>query len=143
MRSIVRVGMYLTVFQGMFQYAFAMRWNLAIGIPDTVCVVLSEAALGMFITSLSVLPTMALFSQITPKNVEGTIFALLTGTCNLSYYVIAPFIGSQLNSLFIHPPVTADNLSTYSYLMAINFLFSFIGLSIIPLLPFKSEVKSL
>ena len=87
-----------------------MRWNLALGIPDMWCVLFSEMTFGVFVTSLGVLPTMALFAKITPRNIEGTIFALLTGTTNLSYQVIAPLIGSWLNNAFVVPQVTADNL---------------------------------
>jgi hypothetical protein len=33
--------------------------------------------------AFSTLPLMALFAKITPKRIEGTIFAFLTGTWNL------------------------------------------------------------
>jgi len=94
-------------------FGFAMRWNLVIGLSDILCVLFSEMAFGVFVTSLSILPTMALFAKITPEGIEGTIFALLTGTTSLSYHVLAPMMGAWLNNSFITPPVTAENLGGY------------------------------
>lgn len=112
-RDIVRVGMWLTILQAVMMFGFAMRWNLILGLSDLVCVLFSEMAFGVFVTSLSILPTMALFAKITPEGIEGTIFALLTGTTNLSYHVLAPMMGAWLNTNFIKPEVTAENLNSY------------------------------
>ena len=140
-RDIVRIGVYLAMLQALLSYGFAMRWNLSIGLPDIYCVLFSEIAFGVFVTSLSILPTMALFAKITPPRIEGTIFAMLTGTTNLAYQVISPLIGAWLNNNFIIPPVTADNLESYPKLMAINICFSCFGLMILPLIPLKKHIN--
>ena len=60
----------------------------------------------MFLEALSMsffdLPIMVLFAKITPKNIEGTVFALLTGLINLGSGVLSPLTGSIIDDLFVH-----------------------------------------
>jgi hypothetical protein len=58
---------------------------------------------------------MALLAKITPKRVEGTMFAILTGIWNFADKVISPMIGTKINSLFVG--VTENNLQKYSTLV--------------------------
>lgn len=44
------------------------------------------------------LPILAFFVKVVPKQIEGTVFAFLTGTINLSNQVIAPMVGVFINS---------------------------------------------
>jgi hypothetical protein len=62
---------------------FAMRWNLAMGINDYVFIIFSDVVFGAISTSFGTLPILALFAKITPRRIEGTMFAFLTGTSNL------------------------------------------------------------
>jgi hypothetical protein len=41
---------------------------------------------------------MALFAKITPKRVEGTVFAFLTGTSNFDGSVMQPLMGAWINN---------------------------------------------
>ena len=61
---------------------------------------------------------MALFAKITPKRIEGTTYATLTGTFNLSFSVISPAMGTAINHRFVG--VTAEDLSDYQTLVLIN-----------------------
>ena len=56
------------------------------------------------------LPIMSLFAKITPENIEGTIFAMLTGLINLSSGVLAPLCGTLIDNMFFH--VTRENLDS-------------------------------
>jgi MFS family permease len=118
-----------------------MRWNLQIGISDMVFVMICDVLLGVFSSCLVILPTMSLFAKITPDNIEGTIFALLTGTTNFSTYVLSPLIGSFINSKFIHPPVTALNLESYYKLCLVVLVTGPFGFILLRLIPNKSDIS--
>ena len=75
---------------------------------------------------------MALFAKVTPKGIEGTLFASLTGISNLDNSVLQPLVGNFINSFV---GVTKDDLSGYSTLILIQFIMSFIGFALLPLIP--------
>ena len=64
-------------------YAFAMRWNLQVGMSDYLFLFLTDVVFSSIQIAFTTLPLMSLFAKITPKRIEGTIFAFLTGTWNL------------------------------------------------------------
>merc|ERR1711981_990689 len=78
------------------QYVFARRWNLEIGIPDLVFLFFTDAVFGVLGLMLYGLPILALFAKVTPKRIEGTTYAFLTGTWNLSNTVVAPAMGTWI-----------------------------------------------
>lgn len=47
------------------------------------------------------LPSMALFAKITPRHIEATVFAFLTGVFNFCNTVLGPMMGSLYNYLFV------------------------------------------
>lgn len=57
----------------------------------------TDVTFSMMSFTLYVLPIMALFAKITPPQIEGTIFAFLTGTKNLSNIFISPALGVFIN----------------------------------------------
>ena len=91
--------------------------------------------------AMLILPTMALFAKITPPGVEATIFAFLTGTWNFADGVLSPMVGAFLNNKF--GGVTAKDLSSYSNLCLMSFLFSFFGFIILPLIPLKADIEKI
>lgn len=82
---------------------------------------------------------LSLFAKICPKRIEGTMFALLTGTYNLDSSVIAPMMGSWINYQFVG--VTKDDQSGYSTLCLISFICSFLGFLLLPLIPLRKDVR--
>jgi Na+/melibiose symporter-like transporter len=64
-------------------YAFAMRWNLAWGMSDMSFIIFSDVVTGALNTAFQLLPLLSMFAKIIPKNIEGTMFAFLTGAWNL------------------------------------------------------------
>lgn len=74
-------------------YSFAKRWNLEFDISDYVFLFFTDCVFECIHTLLYTLPIMALFAKITPKRIEGTTFAFLTGTMNFANTVIAPGMG--------------------------------------------------
>ena len=82
---------------------------------------------------------MVLFAKITPNHIEATFFAFVTGTCNFCNGVISPFVGSQMNDLFIG--VTDKDLSKYPVLMIISMFTSILPFLFLHLIPLKEELK--
>lgn len=98
MRTVLFWNVILGVIGAFLNYCFAMRWNLAIGIPDYGFLIFTDVVFGAIAMSFGTLPVLALFAKITPRRIEGTMFAFLTGTSNLDQGVLQPMMGSWINS---------------------------------------------
>ena len=117
----------------------AMRWNVEyLGISDYVALIFTDVVFGAISAAFSTLPIMALFAKITPRRIEGTMFAFLTGTSNFDTGVMQPAVGSFINAQFVG--VNKDDLSGYPNLMLISFICSFIGFALLPLIPLQEDL---
>jgi hypothetical protein len=116
---------------------FVLRFNLIIGIPDIIFVIFTSTITGTLAMAFSFLPTLVLFTKITPVNIEATIFAMLTGLYNLSNSVIGPLIGSFLCKWFA---VTSDDLSNYYQLIIIQAICVCCSFFYIYLVPLKADI---
>lgn len=85
-------------FSAAFDYILARRWNVDWGIDDIVWIFVTAIIFGTLITAFGGVPTMTLFVQITPRRIEGTIFAVLTGVANLDNDVLSPMMGAYVNN---------------------------------------------
>lgn len=97
---------------------------------------MTDTIFGVLSQAMNFLPTLALFTMITPTKIEGTVFAFLTGTSNLASIVISPLIGVWINDHYTH--VTANDLSNYKFLSLMGIFSSFLGFLIVPLIPLRS-----
>jgi len=70
------------------------RWNLALGMPDTLFVLGTWGTVGI-VQMWMWLPGLVLLSQLCPSGVEATMFALLAGCHNLGLSV-ASYAGAYL-----------------------------------------------
>jgi len=86
-------------------------------------------------TILVRLPLVVLFAKITPKNIEATTFAFLTGMVNLAR-LLSRLGGSWLNNALIG--VTLEDLSLYWVLTAILIGTSFYPILFLWLLPTRA-----
>lgn len=138
-RTIIMWSTIISVISTFIHYAFAMRWNIALGVSDLIFIIFTDVVFGCLSLALNVLPGLALFAKITPVGIEGTIFAFLTGSWNFADGVLSPMVGAQINKMFAG--VTAQDLSHYSRLTLIAFLCSFLGFVILPLIPLKEDIE--
>jgi len=76
---------------------FAYRWHLSVGISDIVFILFTDTIFDCLSVALKILPSFSLIAKVVPHGIEATIFALMTGTWNLSEGVISPMIGAFLN----------------------------------------------
>lgn len=138
-RTIICYSTAISVVSSFIHLAFAMRWNIRLGISDIIFVIFTDVVFGCMSLALCVLPSLALFAKITPVGVEGTIFAFLTGIWNFSDGVISPMMGAFVNKQVGH--VTANDLSNYHKLMTVSFVSSFLGFFILPLIPLHNDIE--
>jgi hypothetical protein len=78
----------LNITSTFFSLALAKRWNLEFEMSDYFFVWFQDVVFSSVALCFSTLPTMALFAKVTPKRIEGTMFAFLTGTSNFDSIVI-------------------------------------------------------
>lgn len=91
------------------------RWNLVIGIPDTAFV-LGTWGIWAIVHMWMWLPGIVLLSQLCPKGVEATMYALLAGCHNLGL-AVASYIGAgMLKSLSISPSGADDEGHQFEHL---------------------------
>ena len=96
-RTIILVAFISGSVSSFLNFTFAKRWNLEMGIPDIAFLLFTDIVFDTFVTMLYTLPILALFAKITPRNIEGTIFATLTGIMNFASTIISPGVGSFIN----------------------------------------------
>jgi Na+/melibiose symporter-like transporter len=137
-RTVLFWNVGLTILGAFLNYCFAMRWNVEIGISDYAFIIFTDVVFGAITTAFSTLPIMALFAKITPRRVEGTVFAFLTGTSNLDQGVIAPLMGAWINNQFVG--VNKDDQSGYSTLALISLILAPLGFAIVFLIPKKEDI---
>merc|ERR1719159_284347 len=78
------------------------RYNVKLGIPDTVFVLGSEASTTVISTWMSV-PNVVLMSQLCPRGLEATMYALLAGCHNLGSPIGKYFGAFMLTQLGVRP----------------------------------------
>jgi hypothetical protein len=138
-RTIILWSTIISVVSTFVHYAFAMRWNITIGVSDLIFIVFTDVVFGCLALAMNVLPCLSLFAKITPPGIEGTIFAFLTGSWNFADGVLSPMVGAQINKFFAQ--VTAKDLHNYSRLTLIAFMCSFLVFLILPLIPLKGDIE--
>lgn len=138
-RTVLFWNVILSIFGAFMSYTLAMRWNLAIHISDYAFLIFTDVVFGAIQMAFSTLPILALFAKITPKRIEGTMYAFLTGTSNLDQGVIQPAMGAWINNQFVG--VNKDDQSGYSTLMLIALICSFFGFALLPLIPLKKNIE--
>ena len=78
---------------------------------------------------------MSFFAKITPKNIEGTIFALMTGGTNLTFAVVSPLIGNWINDYLLPYPVTKTDFRGMWLIGIIGIISNLLGFAFLYLVP--------
>ncbi|EGR33174.1 hypothetical protein IMG5_060130 [Ichthyophthirius multifiliis] len=86
----------ISVFLGFLSLILITRKNLEYGIPDKVFSI-CDNFISMIIAELNLLPILVLACRMCPKNIEATMYAMLTSTINLG-----SFVSGLLGSLLIY-----------------------------------------
>lgn len=75
-RSLLFYAQLLYVGSGTLDLFFVLRWNLKLGMPDYMFVVLEECC-SRVISKVRLMPMLLLSTKLCPLGIEGTFFALL------------------------------------------------------------------
>jgi hypothetical protein len=75
-RTILFFAQLLFGVSGFLDLTFVLRWNLVLGVPDAVFVILEESV-SRVVSRVRLMPMMVLSTKLCPPGAEGTFFALL------------------------------------------------------------------
>lgn len=75
-RNLLFFAQLLYGLSGMLDLIFVLRWNLKLGIPDYLFVVMEEC-FSRIISRIRLMPMIVLSTKLCPLGIEGTFFALL------------------------------------------------------------------
>lgn len=75
-RNLLFFAQLLYGLSGMLDLIFVLRWNLKLGIPDYLFVVMEEC-FSRIISRIRWMPMIVLSTKLCPLGIEGTFFALL------------------------------------------------------------------
>lgn len=111
------------------------RWNRVLGIPDEVFVLGTEA-IQHVVRAWVWIPGVVMISQICPKDVEATMYALLAGGSNLGYNLAEHFGAVELDLLGIRPNGTANESSQFDNLWIASLIASVFPLITVVMVPY-------
>jgi hypothetical protein len=79
-RTMLLWGTYIGFVGSILCIGFILEYNKQIGISDEVYLYVTTVIFSAVYISFTMLPMAVLFVKITPKSIEGTIYAILIGT---------------------------------------------------------------
>ena len=138
-RSLVFWSIITQIMVALGYLALIARLNLALGIPDYHFVVSVEVFSEFSSQAFFYIPITALWAIITPKNVEGTIFSLLSGVNKFSTLVMSRVLAAGINTHFVG--VLANDLSKLPQLFSISLGLKVVSLLLLPLIPTTENIR--
>ena len=87
-RTLFRWATCFSIIANLLSYCFVMRWNLLFGISDYYFMFFDDVVLLTLMKAFTIMPAMVLFAKITPRSIEGTCFAFITGTSSFCHQVL-------------------------------------------------------
>jgi hypothetical protein len=75
-RTILFFAQLLFGISGFLDLTFVLRWNVVLGVPDALFIILEES-ISRVVSRVRVMPMMVLSTKLCPPGAEGTFFALL------------------------------------------------------------------
>lgn len=99
-RTLMAYNVILNLAFAPLNLLFVLRKNQDYGLSDMFVIIFTDVVSDVIGQCLVRLPLMVLFAKITPKRIEATAFAFLTGTCNFTG-TMRGFVGSGINSTFV------------------------------------------
>jgi len=113
--SLFLFANFLVCFVNLAALLVYTRYNLTIGIPDTVFV-MSTWGVWAIVHMWMWLPGVVLLSQLCPKGVEATMYALLAGCHNLGLATASYLGAAMLQTLEISPSGALGESSQFNQL---------------------------
>jgi folate/biopterin transporter len=83
-RTVLILTSVLSALGGIFDFIIVMRWNLAIGIPDSWFFIIGDDVIHSIVEMLYWIPSSAIIGKVCPANMEASTYAYLAGVSNFS-----------------------------------------------------------
>jgi hypothetical protein len=129
------------IIEAILQYANVQRWNLAWNIPDF------HFNIGLFMVgratmiSFSVLPMTVMLMNTVPKNIEASMFAVITAAITFSTDWAGDLVGAVYCDFF---GITNKDLSKFGHIIRLKIFVVIACIFLISkLLPSNEEIKAL
>lgn len=135
-RQLLLTGNLISCALGLLDVMLFTRFNLQLGIPDHV-VVLGYSAFGHVIKQWLWVPSTLLISQLCPKDMEATMYAVLAGCANLGSTVAENTGSLLLTYLDVEPNGAGEEQAEFRNLWicsAISTLLPGLAILLIPVL---------
>ena len=134
-RNVFWFNNLIYILVGLLNVVLYKRWNLAIGIPDAVFVLGAET-FQVIIGAWTSIPVTVMMSQLCPKDMEATMFAILAGSSNLGSS-LAQYIGAYvLDFLHINPSGSAHESRQFENLWIASLIATLLPTVTLILIPF-------
>ena len=99
-RTLTCVSLGVGVLFAPLNLLFVLRKNEEYGLPDMFVIIFTDIVSDILSQCLVMMPILILFAKITPKRIEASTFAFLTGTFNMMG-ITRGLMGTLVNDLFI------------------------------------------
>lgn len=86
-RSVLIFTSILASLGGLFDFVIVKRWNLIIGIPDSVFFLIGDDVFHNLVTMLYWIPSSSILGKVCPEHMESSTYAYLAGVSNFSRMV--------------------------------------------------------
>ncbi|MED6194941.1 hypothetical protein PIB30_033354 [Stylosanthes scabra] len=137
-RTLMFYAQLLHAISGVIDLFFILRWNLKIGIPDYIFVIIEESCTRIT-GKIKWMPMLVLSTQLCPLGIEGTFFALL-----MCIDSIGGLISKWGGGLLLHAVhVTRNDFTNLWLAVFIRDLLRFGTLAFIFLVPKKGQSEGL
>lgn len=137
MRTVYFFALIISIIGTLTTWAQYKRINIAMGIQDLDFVIFTNVVTGTLTTAFFLLPTLSIYTRLTPKKIEATVYALLTSSFNLSSEVFSNFLGAIITQWV---GVDEKNLDKAHILMEIQTVTILLCLPALYLVPTRAQV---
>jgi energy-converting hydrogenase Eha subunit C len=137
LRSLMKWGIICGIISQCLYFCLVLQLNSVLGIPNAVFMVGIICIMGTVDAALSILPPNILFTEITPLNIEATMFGMTSSLLNLSMNNGPKGLGLMINLLV---GVTSTNMNHYYILVLISFPVALIPFFFLHLVPSQEEI---
>ena len=139
-RTIFTLSQCIFVFYAILQVLFVTRITKdVLGLDDHLVAVLGSSSEEVLDQALRFMPSVVLFSKITPPSLEGTVYSVFASINNFAFMFLAPTIGASLAAAY---GVNRTDFSRLPILYAISVACHLVTIPFIWLVvPKKSEIE--
>lgn len=140
LRTMALISFILQLLGDTCNLANVLRWNQNLGISDFAINVIMMFLGKSMMTAFCVLPAMIKMMTVCPKNIEASMFAVISSILSMSTDWSADFVGGVILSVY---GVDDEHLDNFHYAIITAICTSLVTISLISILPTNQEITDL